>query len=85
MSDTDTKTKIAARTFKDAGTLQRFERGKPVEATPGQLANYEAAGLATSNHMVFSNAVAVRVRERGPCKLARRMRRKRELGMLGAF
>lgn len=41
--------------------------------------------LATSNHMVFSNAVAVRVRERGPCKLARRMRRKRELGVLGAF
>ena len=41
--------------------------------------------MAASNHMVFSNAVAVRLRERGPCKLARRMRRKRELGMLGAF
>lgn len=46
MSDTNAPiTKIAARTFNDAGTLRRFERGKPVDATPGELANYEAAGL----------------------------------------
>lgn len=40
---------------------------------------------AESNAMVLSNTVALRARERGPSKLARRMRRKGELGMMGAF
>ncbi len=33
----------------------------------------------------FASAIDQRVQERGPSKLARRMRRKGELGMMGAF
>lgn len=42
-----TTTRYATRDFKDAGTGKRFERGKPIEGvSKGDLANYEAAGLA---------------------------------------
>lgn len=40
-----TKKGFALRTFKDAGTGQRYEGGKEHEFEPGALANYKAAGL----------------------------------------
>lgn len=47
MSDTKNEApqKLAVRDFRDAGTKRRFKQGEPVDATPGELANYEAAGL----------------------------------------
>jgi hypothetical protein len=44
----ESKTFYATRDFKDAGTEKAFEQGKPVEATPGEIANYEAAGLVST-------------------------------------
>jgi hypothetical protein len=44
----ETKTFYATRDFKDFGTSKAFEQGKPVEAAPGELANYEAAGLVST-------------------------------------
>lgn len=44
MSDAKKKG-FAQRNFKDAGTGERFESGKPVELPAGVYANYEAAGL----------------------------------------
>lgn len=40
-----TKSYVAARAFKDAGTETAFEAGDPVIGTRAFLANYEAAGL----------------------------------------
>jgi len=42
---TDTKSNIAARFFKDAGTGKQYEAGKPVDVDDATLANYAAAGL----------------------------------------
>ncbi|MBW6531926.1 hypothetical protein KZ820_14385 [Sphingomonas sp. RRHST34] len=39
------KSYVAARAFKDAGTETAFEAGEPVTGTRAFLANYEAAGL----------------------------------------
>ncbi len=36
----------ATRDFADAGTTKRFERGAKIDAEPGEIANYVAAGLA---------------------------------------
>ena len=44
---TDAKPFYATRDFRDAGTGRRFEGGKPIDAEPGEIANYEAAGLAS--------------------------------------
>lgn len=44
-----TKSLYATRDFRDAGTEKSFEGGKVVEATPGELANYEAAGLVSEH------------------------------------
>lgn len=44
MSDAKKKG-FAQKNFKDAGTGQSFEGGKPVELPAGIYANYEAAGL----------------------------------------
>ena len=41
------KTFHATRDFTDAGTGKTFAKGKPVDGTPGEIANYEAAGLVT--------------------------------------
>ena len=41
-----TPTRYATRDFKDEGTGKSFKAGKPIEAEPGVIANYEAAGLA---------------------------------------
>ncbi len=42
------KSYVAARAFKDAGTEKQFAEGDPVTGTRAELANYEAAGLITS-------------------------------------
>jgi hypothetical protein len=39
---------IATRNFNDAGTGKAFEKGKPVDASEGELENYRAAGLVGS-------------------------------------
>ena len=44
MSDAKKKG-FAQKNFKDAGTGESFEAGKPVELAAGVYANYEAAGL----------------------------------------
>lgn len=44
---TDTKPFYAQRDFADAGTTRRFERGTTIDAEPGEIANYVAAGLAS--------------------------------------
>lgn len=44
MSDAKKKG-FAQRNFKDAGTGESFEGGKPVELAAAVYANYEAAGL----------------------------------------
>lgn len=41
----NTKKGYALRSFKDAGTGQRFEGEKEHDFEPGAYANYEAAGL----------------------------------------
>lgn len=47
---TATTTYYATREFKDAGTTRYFERGAEItEATPGQIGNYVAAGLASTD------------------------------------
>lgn len=43
------KTYYATRGFKDSGTEKRFAAGKPVDGTEGELANYEKAGLVTTD------------------------------------
>ena len=43
----DTRPHYATRDFTDAGTTRRFERGAVIEAEPGELANYLAAGIAS--------------------------------------
>lgn len=46
---TTPKTFYATRDFNDAGTTRRFAAGEEIkEAKPGELANYEAAGLAST-------------------------------------
>lgn len=45
MSKAKTDSNIATRDFKDEGTGKVFAKGKPVEAEPGELENYRAAGL----------------------------------------
>jgi len=44
-----------------------------------------AQSPAYSDVIAFSKALDLRIQQRGPSKLARRMKRKRELGMAGAF
>lgn len=44
-----------------------------------------AEGLGGMHVAVFANALDQRTVERAPSKLARRLRRKHELGMAGAF
>jgi hypothetical protein len=41
----ETAKPVAVRNFKDAGTGQSFEQGKPVDVDDGTLGNYRAAGL----------------------------------------
>lgn len=49
MATNKTKTFYATRDFTDAGTTRRFAFGEEVkEAKPGELANYEAAGLIST-------------------------------------
>jgi hypothetical protein len=38
----------ATRDFNDAGTAKRFARGAKIDAEPGEIANYVAAGLAAT-------------------------------------
>jgi hypothetical protein len=41
------KPHYATRDFSDGGTNRQFQRGAVIEADPGEIANYAAAGLAT--------------------------------------
>ena len=41
------KPHYATRDFTDAGTTKRFERGAVIDAEPGEIGNYVAAGLAS--------------------------------------
>jgi len=44
------KTHYATRDFTDAGTTRRFERGEKIEeCSDGELGNYAAAGLASTD------------------------------------
>jgi hypothetical protein len=52
------KTFYATRNFKDTGTGRSFEGGKPIEADPGEIGNYEAAGLASDKKPETSKADA---------------------------
>lgn len=46
---TDKKPHFATRDFKDAGTTRFFERaGEITDVTDGEMANYAAAGLAST-------------------------------------
>lgn len=46
---TDKKPHFATRNFKDAGTTRFFERGDEItEVTDGEIVNYAAAGLAST-------------------------------------
>lgn len=46
---TDKKPHYATRDFKDAGTTRFFERGSEItDATDGEITNYAAAGLAST-------------------------------------
>lgn len=45
----DSKPHFATRNFSDAGTLRNFESGDEIKgAAPGEIANYVAAGLAST-------------------------------------
>ncbi|MBD8677927.1 hypothetical protein [Sphingomonas sp. CFBP 13720] len=44
---TNTPPMYATRDFNDSGTGKSFVKGKPVAATDGELANYEAGGLVS--------------------------------------
>jgi hypothetical protein len=39
----------ATRDFTDAGTTKHFERGAKIDAEPGEIGNYAAAGLASTD------------------------------------
>ena len=41
------KKHYATRDFTDAGTEKAFTANEPIDATPGEIANYVAASLAT--------------------------------------
>lgn len=45
---TDAPKYYATKDFTDAGTDKRFDRGNPMEIDEGTFANYEAAGLAST-------------------------------------
>ncbi len=47
MAAKNEKPHYATRDFTDAGTTKRFEFGATIDAGPGELANYLAAGLAS--------------------------------------
>lgn len=46
MTTTTAKKLHATRDFTDSGTGKSFKAGEPINATKGELANYQAAGLA---------------------------------------
>lgn len=46
---TNDKPHYATRDFNDAGTTARFERGKAIDASADEIANYVAAGLASTD------------------------------------
>ena len=45
MTETKTVSAKVLRDFNDAGTERPFSQGATIEITPGEFANYEAAGL----------------------------------------
>ena len=56
---TDARTFYASRDFKDEGTGRSFEGGKPMsDVDEGTFANYEAAGLASTEKPAADKASA---------------------------
>ncbi len=47
MAAKNDKPHYATRDFTDAGTTKRFERGAVIDAEPGEIENYVAAGIAS--------------------------------------
>ncbi len=55
---TDAPKYYATKDFIDAGTETLFERGKPMDIDEGTFANYEAAGLASTEKPAAEKATA---------------------------
>jgi hypothetical protein len=52
------KTMLATRDFTDAGTGKSFLANNAVEAEPGEMANYAAAGLVTADEQPAAKTAA---------------------------
>ena len=60
MAAKNDKPHYATRDFTDAGTTKRFEFGEEIKASPGELANYLAGGVA-SHEKPPKNAVEAEI------------------------
>lgn len=63
---TTPKTHYATKNFKDAGTERSFIAGEEItDATAGELANYVAAGAASTEKLKADDAAAAETKQSG--------------------